>query len=166
MIQSGWPSRRLKDNLLAVSPNYWNPPQNNGLHIRSNTHIVCIPLSLTHTTHPAISLKHLFSHAHTHLYTYRPPLTYTPTLNYFCMLSRWDISASEAAMMEAVGELGGELSIPDNFSLTVPAYDPAWPPSQLQHQPPDHPALCHPGPHRHLCPGRGTDGHRSPRAGG
>ncbi|KAK3543524.1 hypothetical protein QTP70_023216 [Hemibagrus guttatus] len=50
--------------------------------------------------------------------------------------TRWDYSASEEAMMETVSALNGELSIPENFSPTVPAYDPSRP------QPHTPPAYC------------------------
>ncbi|XP_054470729.1 lariat debranching enzyme [Anoplopoma fimbria] len=40
---------------------------------------------------------------------------------------RWDFRPSEAAMMQVVKDLSGDLAIPDNFSRTVQPYDPNKP---------------------------------------
>ncbi|KAK5860629.1 hypothetical protein PBY51_022091 [Eleginops maclovinus] len=40
---------------------------------------------------------------------------------------RWDFRPSEAAMMKVMEALSGELTIPENFSQTVPLYDPNKP---------------------------------------
>ncbi|XP_078118762.1 lariat debranching enzyme [Sander vitreus] len=52
---------------------------------------------------------------------------------------RWDFRPSEAAMMKVVEELSGDLAIPDNFSRTVPAYDPNKPQPHVT-------ASCHANP--------------------
>lgn len=59
--------------------------------------------------------------------------------------TRWDYSVSEEAMMEIVSALNGELSIPENFSPTVPAYDPSRP------QPHAPPAYCTNSQTTELC---------------
>lgn len=49
---------------------------------------------------------------------------------------RWDYSASHEDMLDVVHTLNGDLVIPENFSLTVPAYDPSHP------QPHTSPSYC------------------------
>lgn len=58
---------------------------------------------------------------------------------------RWDFSASEAAMIEVVKDLNGELAIPDNFSRTVQSYDPNKPQPHVnprRHSNPQTTELC------------------------
>lgn len=69
---------KATDSLQNPSCNYWNPPQDNGLH------------------------------------------------------PRWDFSASQEAMMEVVSDLSGDLCVSDNFSMTVPVYDPNRPQRKAQ----------------------------------
>ncbi|XP_071977336.1 lariat debranching enzyme isoform X2 [Engystomops pustulosus] len=57
-------------DLLNVTPNTWNMPENNGLH------------------------------------------------------SRWDFSATEQIKEEVLNDLGNDLAIPQNFSVTMPSYNP------------------------------------------
>ncbi|XP_038154414.1 lariat debranching enzyme [Cyprinodon tularosa] len=40
---------------------------------------------------------------------------------------RWDFRATEADIMQVVEDLSGDLGVPDNFSRTVPPYDPSRP---------------------------------------
>ncbi|XP_061698639.1 lariat debranching enzyme [Syngnathoides biaculeatus] len=40
---------------------------------------------------------------------------------------RWDFTVSEEALMKVVEQLSGELAIPENFSRTVPPYNPSSP---------------------------------------
>uniref|UniRef100_A0AAV2K0L4 Lariat debranching enzyme C-terminal domain-containing protein n=1 Tax=Knipowitschia caucasica TaxID=637954 RepID=A0AAV2K0L4_KNICA len=44
---------------------------------------------------------------------------------------KWDFRVSEGDMMKVVEDLNGNLAIPDNFCLTLPAYDPTNPHPQM-----------------------------------
>lgn len=46
--------------------------------------------------------------------------------------AKWDFTVSEADIVEVVNDLGGDLCIPENFSLTVPSYDPNHPQPNTQ----------------------------------
>ncbi|XP_028663351.2 lariat debranching enzyme [Erpetoichthys calabaricus] len=43
------------------------------------------------------------------------------------LYSRWDYSVSESDLKEVLSSLGGDRCIPENFSMTVPGYDPSNP---------------------------------------